>query len=91
MMMELNLLLRETGRGLAAKVTERRERMDELLKAVDATDEQAEKIRRLARESASEANGYKQTPAQRAELTKKIMDVLTPEQRRRWTEAMRGR
>lgn len=91
MMMELNLLLRETGRGLAAKVTERRERMDELLKAVEATDDQAEKIRRLARESASEANGYKQTPAQRAELTKKIMDVLTPEQRRRWTEAMRGR
>jgi hypothetical protein len=32
--------------------------MDELLKAVDATDEQAEKIRRLAGESASEANGY---------------------------------
>lgn len=91
MMMEMNLLLRETGRGLAAKVTERRERMDELLKAVDATDEQAEKIRRLAGESASEANGYKQTPAQRAELTKRIMDVLTPEQRRQWMEGMRGR
>lgn len=91
MMMELNLLLRETGRGLAGKVAEGRERVDELLKAVDATDEQAEKIRRLARESASEATGSKQTPAHRAELTKKIMDVLTPEQRRRWTEAMRGR
>ncbi|MEY3230368.1 MAG: hypothetical protein RL689_457, partial [Planctomycetota bacterium] len=91
MMMEMNLLLRETGRGLAAKVTERRERMDELLKAVDATDEQAEKIRRLARESASETSGYKQTEAQRAELTRKILDVLTPEQRRTWMEAMRGR
>ena len=91
MMMEMNLLLRETGRGLAAKVAEGRERVDELLKAVDATDEQAEKIRRLARESASEASGYKQTEAQRAELTRKILDVLTPEQRRTWMEAMRGR
>lgn len=91
MMMEMNLLLRETGRALAAKVTERRERMDELLKAVEATDEQAEKIRRLARESASEASVYKQTEAQRAELTRKIMDVLTPDQRRAWMEAMRGR
>lgn len=91
MMMELNLLLRETGRGLVARVNERREALDQLLKTVEATDDQAEKIRRLARESASETTGYKQTEAQRAELTKKIMEVLTPEQRRKWMEAMRGR
>ncbi|MBL8990814.1 MAG: hypothetical protein JNJ48_04450 [Phycisphaerae bacterium] len=91
MRMELNLLLRETARTLNAMVTERRERMDEVLKAVEATDEQAEKIRRLARENAAEGGGMKQTEAQRAELARKILEVLTPEQRRKWVEATRGR
>lgn len=91
MRMELNLLLREVGRTLSAMVTERRERMDELLKAVGASDEQGEKIRRLAREAAAEGGGMNQTEAQRAELARKILDVLTPEQRRKWVEATRGR
>jgi hypothetical protein len=92
---EMNLLMREMGRALNAMVTERKERLAELLKAVDATPEQEGQITAIVR-AAAESNraagaGIKErTPEEKLAVWEKIMAVLTPEQRAKAREMRRG-
>lgn len=78
--LEITLLLREMGRALSGVVTERREATEELFKAINATDEQKSKIEAIIREGRT-GTGKPPTPEQRAENARKIMELLTPEQR----------
>ncbi len=78
---QMNLFIRELARTLGAVVQERKEQADALYKAVDATPEQQAQIQKLIRDSAEKNKGKRPTPEQRAETFKKIMDLLTPEQR----------
>jgi Spy/CpxP family protein refolding chaperone len=89
---EMNLYLRELARSLGALVQERREQTEALIKAVDATPEQAEEIQKIIRAAGEKSGGNpgrRPTPEQRAETFRKIMDVLTPEQRQKAREHMR--
>ncbi len=94
---ELNLLLREMGRSLKGIVDERKEHMDHFLKSIEATPEQEAKIRAITREAAEAnkkngGNGGIGEPTQEEKLAtfRKILDVLTPEQRKKAIEARRG-
>ena len=82
--LEANMLLREMGRSLGTQVTERRERTAELIKAVDATPEQAEKIEKIFRSRAQDAHA--RTPETRAAIMREILALLTPEQRQKARE-----
>lgn len=87
---EIGLLVREMGRSFRSFVADRREKLDELLKAVDATPEQENTIRRMVRELGAESK-LRPTERQRGELWMKIMRELTQEQRekaRRLREGM---
>lgn len=86
---EMNLLVREVSRNFGEMVEERRERTDEMLKVINATDEQETRIRAILRDG-GEANGLKPTPEQKGERFRKIMDELTPEQRRALMDWQRG-
>lgn len=95
--MELNLLLREMARAIKGIVDERKEHMDALLKAIDATPEQEAKIRSIAREAAEAkrkkgGNGGVGEPTQEERLAtwRKILAEMTPEQRTKAMEARRG-
>src|SRR6185369_6731089 len=92
---EMNLLLREMWRALNAMVTERKEHLSALLKAVDATPEQEGKIQAIVREQAegkekAGAGIRERTPEERLAVWEKIMAVLTPEQRVKARELRRG-
>jgi hypothetical protein len=87
---EMNMLVREMARTLGSIVQERRARTEELFKAVDATPEQRTAIEKLLRESAEKNRGRPFTPEQRAENFRKIMEQLTPEQREKAREQLRG-
>jgi hypothetical protein len=87
---EINLLLREVARSLGAIVQERKEQLEALFKAVDATPEQQSKIEAIVRQSAGQNKLRPPSPEQRAENFMKIMDVLTPEQREKARERFRG-
>jgi Spy/CpxP family protein refolding chaperone len=78
---QMNLFIRELARTLGAVVQERKEQAEALFKAVDATPEQQTQIQNLLRETGEKNKGKRPTPEQRAETFKKIMDLLTPEQR----------
>lgn len=86
---EMNLLIREMARGFGDMVEERREHTDEMLKAISATEEQEAKIRTILREAA-EAKSGKLTSEQRSEQFRRIMQELTPEQRRALMDWQRG-
>jgi Spy/CpxP family protein refolding chaperone len=93
---EMNLLLREFGRTLKGIVDERKEHMDSFLKTIDATPEQEAKIRAIARETAEKnrkngGNGGVGELTQEEKIAnwRKILEVLTPEQRRKAMEARR--
>lgn len=77
---EFSQLLREMARSLSAVVDARREQTAELLATVQATPEQAERIQRILRES-SDTPGKPANAEQRAATARRIMDVLSPEQR----------
>jgi hypothetical protein len=94
---ELNLLMREMARSLKGIVDERKEHMDHFLKAIEATPEQEAKIRTITREAAeankkSGGNGGigEATQEEKIATFRKILDVLTPEQRKKAIEARRG-
>jgi len=87
---ETNLLLREVARTLGTLVQERKERSEALFKAVDATPEQRTAIEKMLRESAEKNRGRPFTTEQRAENFRKIMEQLTPEQREKAREQLRG-
>src|SRR5262249_55191395 len=87
---EMNLLLRAMARALGSIVQERRARTEELFKAVEATPEQRTAIEKLLRESAEKNRGRAFTPEQRAENFRRIMEQLTPEQRQKARERLRG-
>jgi hypothetical protein len=86
--MEVNLLLREMGRSLQSTIKERRERFEELIRIVDATPEQQAKLQAIVQEKPK--NGLRPTAEERDERERKIMEVLTPEQRRKLLDARRG-
>jgi hypothetical protein len=86
--MEVNLLLREMGRSLQSTIKERRERFEELLRIVDATPEQQAKLQAIVQEKPK--NGLRPTAEEREERERKIMEVLTPDQRRKLLDARRG-
>ena len=93
--MEMNLTLRELAQSLGATVNERKERTDEIVRLAEATPEQEERIRALARAAGEKAaaggqRGYPTAEA-RAELMRQIMAMLSPEQRRRLAEGLRPR
>ncbi|MDX2117890.1 MAG: hypothetical protein SFY96_06895 [Planctomycetota bacterium] len=89
---ELSMLLREVARTLNGVVTQRREQMDAFIKAVDATPEQEAKLRSIARAAAEEdlKNKGERDEARRRETWRKMMDVLTPDQRKKAIELRRG-
>jgi hypothetical protein len=78
--LEFNQLLREMARSLSAVVAERREQFDALIATVNATPEQTMRIQTILRETAGQP-GKPATLEERAATARKIMDVLTPEQR----------
>lgn len=87
---EMNLLIREMARGFGEMVEERREHTDELLKAIHATEEQDARIRAIIREK-GEAAALMPTTEQKSERFRRIMNELTPEQRRALMDWQRGR
>ena len=60
-------------------------RLEDLVKALDLTPEQAEKVRAIATEAAQK-NKLNPSPAQKVELFSKIAKELTPEQRKKLVE-----
>ncbi len=88
---QMNLFIRELARTLGAVVQERKEQAEALYKAVDATPEQQAQIQKLIRDSNEKNKGKRPTPEQRAETFKKIMDLLTPEQRELARQNLRPR
>lgn len=86
---ELGLLLREVARSLNGLVEVRRERSEEMFKAVDATPEQEAKIDAIVRQRANPL-GEPNSKGERAELFQKIAAELTPEQRRKLMEYLRN-
>src|SRR6201999_770796 len=83
--MEVNLTLREVAKSLQSVVKERRERFDELIRITDATPEQQAKLQTIVREKP--ASGMRPTAEDRETRERKIMEVLTPEQRTKLLEA----
>jgi hypothetical protein len=84
---ETQQLLREVGQALRALVEERQAKFDELVQAVGPTPEQEAKIQAILRDQGVRGQ-LQPTAAQRTESFRKIMDVLTPEQRTRLREAI---
>lgn len=79
--MEINQTLREIGRSLRAVVDDRKDRADALLKAANATPEQEAQIRAIFREMGAKAATGTPSEAERGAAMRKVMEVLTPEQR----------
>jgi hypothetical protein len=89
---EINLTLREMGRALRATVQDRRERSEELIKKLDATPEQEERIRKIIREVAGKEGVVGELKEEkRREMMQRILAELTPEQRRAAMERLRQR
>lgn len=84
---ETQHLLRELGRALRMLAEERQAKFDELVQAVDPTPEQEARIQAILRDQGA-VGQLQPTTAQRTESLRKIMDVLTPEQRKRLREAI---
>ncbi len=85
---ETGQLLRELGRAFAAIIDERKDRFDRLIEVAQPTAEQEAKLQLIVRDLGVQGS-LKPTPQQRSETFRKIMDVLTPEQRQRVREAIR--
>lgn len=83
---ELNNFIREMAREFSGMVAQRREQLDTLLKAVDATPEQESKIRAIVREG-NGAPGTEPSPRQRRETIRKALAELTPAQQKLWQQA----
>ena len=90
-MQELALLLREMARSLGATVAENRERSDEMMTAVEATPEQQAKIQQITQDSTRFGQALNRNSEQKAAVRRAVMEVLTPEQRRKWTESLRNK
>lgn len=87
---EMNQLLREMARTLRTVTEERKARTEEILRQVEATPEQEATIRAIVREAGEVSGGKPPSAEQRRETFRRILDVLTPEQRRRAMERLRG-
>jgi hypothetical protein len=87
---ETNLLIREVARSFGSLVASRRDRTEELLKAIEPeSPEQEAKIRATIR-TMGEKGGLTPTNEQRGELIRAVMAELSPEQRRRLLAHLRG-
>jgi hypothetical protein len=84
---EMMLCLREVGYSLKGLVDDQRDKVEDLLKTVNATPEQESKIRAILQD----AGGPRITkePTQRREILRRISAVLSPEQRKLLIEKMR--
>lgn len=87
---ESGLALREIARAFATTVEMRREQTEALLRAIDATPEQEGQIQQILRDVGSEDGLGTPSPAKRREIIERIAEVLTPEQRVRLRQSMRG-
>lgn len=83
---ELNNFIREMAREFSGMVGQRREQLDTMLRAVDATPEQESKIREIVR-AGSGTPGTDPTPQQRRETIRKLLAELTPQQQKLWQQA----
>ncbi|MBU6411908.1 MAG: hypothetical protein KGS45_00400 [Planctomycetes bacterium] len=79
--MEINQTLREIGRSLRATVEDRKDRADAILKAANATPEQEAQIRAIFREMGTKVATGTPSEAERGAAMRKVMEILTPEQR----------
>lgn len=70
----------ELKRSFDRRVAEGTAKLEEIASKVDATSEQKDKIQQLSIAYVTENKG-KPTPQQRGELFRKVMEVLTPQQR----------
>ncbi len=83
---ELNSFIREMAREFSGMVAQRREQLDTMLKAVDATPEQESKIRAIVREG-NGTPGTEPSPQQRRDTIRKVLAELTPAQKKLWQQA----
>lgn len=79
--MEMNQTLREMARSLRAVVDERKDRADAILKAANATPEQEAQIRAIFREMGAKAATGTPSESDRGTAMRKVLEILTPEQR----------
>jgi hypothetical protein len=86
---ETMLTMREIGGSLKATVQERNDRSATFMKAISASPELEEKIREILRASGANNPGAEPSAEARAETTRKIFALLTPEQRAQWLAASR--
>ncbi len=86
----LEVFGQEVRRSYERIAAEGQSRLDEVAKALDLTPAQEAKVRALAAEFAQKSQ-FKPTQAQRAELFGNVLRELTPEQRVRALELLRGR
>jgi autonomous glycyl radical cofactor GrcA len=71
----------EIRRSYERQVQARTARLEEFLKTIDATPEQAERLARIARDAFEASNGHP-TLQQRRETIARVLRELTPDQRR---------
>lgn len=92
---ELTQLVREMARTLSSIVSERRERTEALIAAVEATPEQQAQIEAILRQSAEQSRttdksgAAKPSAEERAQSIGKIMAILTPEQQKKLRDFLR--
>lgn len=92
---ELSQLVREMARTLSSIVSERRERTDALITAVEATPEQQAQIEAILRQMAEQSRSSDKSgattpsPERRAQSIGQIMALLTPEQQKKLREFLR--
>ena len=92
---ELIQLVREMARTLSSIVSERRERTEALIAAVEATPEQQVQIEAILRETAEQSRvtdksgSSTPSPERRAESIAKIRAILSPEQQKKLRDFLR--
>jgi len=85
---ETTLLVAEMARGVRAMADERQSRLDEIIKVVEPTPEQEVKIQAIVCEG-GELASLNPSQEQRADKLRRVIEILTPEQRRKLFKANR--
>ena len=85
---ETTLLVAEMGRGFRAMADERQGRLDEIIKVVEPTPEQEVKIQAIVCEG-GELASLNPSQEKRADKLRRVIEILTPEQRRKLFKANR--
>ena len=82
------LLVAEMARGVRAMADERHGRLDEIIRVVEPTPEQEVKIQVIVCEGGELAT-LNPSQEQRADKLRRVIEILTPEQRRKLFKANR--